>query len=399
MKKYQVSDLSPGVSFDRSVFVNGKDVLLGAYQPLKKSDYERLKSWGVQYVTSEGELLDSDRAEEDLRELVSDIVGKESPELSDLYVISPQDTEDMKAAEKHQEVVEIIRTTFDQVRNNKNIDASELRNAASGLISFVNKNKRMIFKLLLMQPHDPKDFMYYNAVNTALLSILTGTTMKYSRLHLSNLALGAFLHDIGMTRISDDIVLKKGPLTEVERNILHKHPFYGYQVLRKANTFPNDVTVIVLQHHERLDGSGYPYGFKGGQISEYARITAICDTYQALCQKRQYRDAQSPPLIMKNLLQGELGKMDPNILKIFAYTVGVYPMGLMVKLTDGSVGEVILQNIKALAQPIVKLYIDENGQVSEGSEMLNLMMKESLEVARVLSNEERNEVLGRLGRK
>jgi HD-GYP domain-containing protein (c-di-GMP phosphodiesterase class II) len=399
MRQVSVSDLRPGVIFDRPVFIDGRDVLLSAYQPLKASDYERLKSWGVQFVYTEGEILSEEDAEDELKHLVSDLVEKEGPDISDLYHISPTDLQDMNAAKKHLEMVEMIKNNFDLVRKGKFPDASELRNAANGLISFVNKNNRLIFKLILIPPKPAEDFLYYNGVNTALLNIFTGLNMKLSRLHLSNLAVGAFMHDIGMTRISDDIIYKKGKLTETEYNILRKHPFYGYQILQKSESFPTDVSLIVLQHHERLDGTGYPYGFQGPQISEFARITAVSDAYQAMCQQREYREAKTPPMIIKALLQEGLGKLDPNILKIFTYTVGVFPLGLMVEMTNGAVGEVMMQNIKALTKPVVKVYIDEKQMICEPPKVVNLMLKEDWEIKKVLTNAEREKILRKMGRK
>ena len=210
--------------------------------------------------------------------------------------------------------------------------------------------------------------------------------------------MGSFLHDLGMTKISESILYKKEKLTETELNLLKKHPFYGYQLVRRSNAFSDDVALIVLQHHERLDGSGYPYGFKGKQISEYARLTAICDTYQAMCQEREYREAKSPPRIIKTLLEEGIGKLDNNMLKIFAYTVGVYPVGTWVKINDDSIGEVMIQNIKALTKPVVKLFLDKKGHVLSPPKILNLYKEKEFQVIRVLDNEEKKQTLRRLGR-
>lgn len=397
MKRIPVEDLKPGMVFDRPVFTSGNNILVSAFQPLKSSDYNRLMAWGLQYVYTEGSALNKEAEKEEINDLVSEIqVEEEAVDIWDLYYISPDNEKDMDGAERHQEIAEVIKQNFARLKQNKFPDASDLRNAANSLVTLVSKNPALVFKLLMMVPPKHKDFLYYKSVNTAMLSILTGITMKYSRIHLSNLAMGAFLHDVGMTHIPDEIVYKDGKLTEVEFNILRKHPFYGYQLLKKSNMFPNDVLLIVLQHHERLDGSGYPIGIGGSQISEYARIVGISDAYQAMCQPRSYRGAHSPSAIIKMLLQQEAGKLDATILKIFAYTVGVYPIGLMVELENKAIGEVLNQNLKTLTQPTIKMYLDDRGNLVNPPEVVNLAT-ENLKVRRLVSNEERQKILRKLG--
>jgi len=396
MKRIPVEELKPGMIFDKPVYVNN-DVLLNSYQPLKKSDYERLIEWKIDAVYTEGNLLQKEKFEDELRDIISDISDLANTyDTSDIYFFAEDDTLATSAIEKHQEFISIVKDCFQKVKENKDFNSSELRNAANNLVSLVNKNRRLSFKLIFGTPK-LEDYLYYTAVNTAILAIMTAQTMGYSRLHLINIALGGFLHDIGMTKISPDILYKKEQLTQTELNIMKKHPFYGYQILRRINAFPEDVNLIVLQHHERADGSGYPYGFVSSQISDYAKIVGICDTYVAMCHERSYRKAKTPPLIMKTLLKEEIGKMDPNVLKMFTYTVGVYPIGSFVELTDNSIGEVMLQNINVITKPTVKLYTQGNKKIDPPT-IINLAKeeREGLSIKRVLASEDTKEFLRKI---
>jgi len=395
MKRIPIEDLKPGVIFDKPVYVNN-DILLNSYQPLKKSDYDRLIEWKIDAVYTEGRILKKEEFEDELRDIISDISESDSSDIYDMYFFVEDDSLVNSSIEKHQEFVSVVKDAFEKAKEDKDINVADLRNAANNLVSFVNKNRRISFKLIFA-PQKIEEYLYYTGVNTAILGVMTAQTMGYSRLHLINIALGGFLHDIGMTKISSEILYKKEQITPTELNILKKHPFYGYKILRKTNAFPEDVNLIVLQHHERVDGSGYPYGFVSNQISEYSKIIGICDTYLAMCHERSYRKAKTPPLIMKTLLKEEIGKIDPNVLKMFTFTVGVYPVGLFVEITDGSIGEVMLQNINVITKPTVKIYFANNKRVDPPA-VLNLAKeeREGLGIKRVLSSEETKELLRKI---
>lgn len=400
MKKIAVSELKPGMVFDKPVYIDGNDLLMGAFQPLKAMDHDRLKKWGVQWVYSEGRVLSEQDTQKELEGLASSLLTKkEGPDINELYLSSGTSPQEKDLFNKYQEIVEVIRINFELSQNNKNLDVLSIRNSANTLLTLVQKNARSVFKLILSPHIEGLDFLYYNAVNTAILATLTAANLKYSRLHILNLIIGAFFHDIGMMKIPPEILLKKEKLSDLEMQILKKHPSYGHKTVEGTNSFSSDVTTMVLQHQERLDGSGYPLGLKGVQISEFARIIAICDAYQAMCQSREYREAKSPPVIIRTLLKEGIGKLDANILKIFIYTVGIYPAGVAVKLSNGSIGEVMMQNIKSLAKPVVRVFIDENNNVLEVPKATSLEAAENIDIEKVLNNEERKEILGRLGRK
>ncbi len=397
MNKIKVEDLKAGISFNKPVYIDGNDLLLGSFEPLKKSDFDKLEKWKVEFVYTDGKAIKPNEVEQELKDLAKGLEDITAPDISELYAISSSNIEEINAAKQHLETIQIVKENYNLARLNKPFNVDDLRSAATSVIGIVTNNRRIVFKLIMISPENLKDFLFYQAVNTGLLTAMTALSLKYSKLQLINLILGAFLHDIGMVRVPGNIIHKKEKLDELEKRGLKAHPIYGHKIVEYTNSFPSDVSLIVLQHHERLDGSGYPHQLKGRQIGEYARIVAICDTYQAMCNKREYRAAQSPPIIMKSLLQQGVGKLDPNIMKIFAFTVGIYPVGLLVELTNGCIGEVMLQNIKALTKPVVKLYQDKDGKRFSPSKVINLALSENLDVKRVLNNEERKTIFRKMG--
>ena len=134
MNKIPVSQLKPNMIFDKPVYVNGKDLLVGAYEPLKAADYERLKKWKMEYVTTEGKIISEVEAEKYLQDLVSQITEKKAPTVEDLYSFSVLNAQETEIAKKHNEIIELLRESFELASLGKLMDISALKNAANALI-------------------------------------------------------------------------------------------------------------------------------------------------------------------------------------------------------------------------------------------------------------------------
>jgi HD-GYP domain-containing protein (c-di-GMP phosphodiesterase class II) len=374
--------------------------LLRAYEPLRSSELERLRKYKIECVYSAGKPINDKDTEDELKNIVSGILTeKGGPDISEMYSISESNPQEMDAAKKHYEIIETLKANFDLSRKGKTIDLQEIRSAATSIINLVEKNKRMIFKLIFISHYDPADFIIYHDVNCSILATMTAMNMKYSKMQQLNLILGGLLQNIGMTKIPEEVLMKKEALSIHEHETLKRHPLFGYKILQSTNSFSSDVLSIVMQHHERLDGSGYPHKISGKQISEYARIIAICDTYQAMCESREYRQAKTPPMIIKTLLSEGLGKLDPVILKIFTFGVGIFPIGSIVRLNNQEYAEVMIQNINSINKPVVKVFLGPGNKIYEPAKVVNLTMEKGIDIERVLNNEESKEIFRKMGRK
>ncbi|RMD54780.1 MAG: HD-GYP domain-containing protein [Nitrospirae bacterium] len=148
--------------------------------------------------------------------------------------------------------------------------------------------------LLEITSHDY--YTYTHSVNVGVLSVLLAKTFYlYSDAHdMYELGAGFFLHDIGKTRVDSSIINKQGKLTEEEMRVMRTHPQHGYDILKEANQLSKECRIIVMQHHEREDGSGYPLGLKGDEIHDYSRICSIADIYDALTSRRSYHKPMRP---------------------------------------------------------------------------------------------------------
>lgn len=162
-------------------------------------------------------------------------------------------------------------------------------------------------------------------------------------------------------KVPDNIVKKPGKLTTEEYKEMKRHSVYSYEILLKTNRFSEDILLGILQHHEKINGTGYPYGISGNRIHEYAKIIAICDIYHALTSNRVYKDKDSPLSAADYLRHEGFDSLDPNITQIFLKNISRFYVGNKVLLSDGSVGIIIYIHPQNETKPIVKVnnrYID-----------------------------------------
>ena len=206
-----------------------------------------------------------------------------------------------------------------------------------------------------------KGYNWIHPVKVANLALLLAREMGHPDEDLVNLALAALLQNIGYIMVPPGILEKRGPLTEAERKRVHDHPKHGAEILTRIGGLEPKVTDTVLHHHERWDGSGYPNGLKGWDISPFAQILGIADTYHALASERYHRAAFPPMEALEFLIAygGEL--FEPDMVRAFADCVPLYPAGTMVKLNNGEIGLVVVPNLGYIGRPAVRICYDQRG--------------------------------------
>jgi HD-GYP domain-containing protein (c-di-GMP phosphodiesterase class II) len=183
------------------------------------------------------------------------------------------------------------------------------------------------------------EYTFVHSVNVCVLSLLVGLQFGYDRTALRQLGIGALLHDVGKV-FCTDLAEKPGPLTEEEWVRMKRHPWDGWDMLRRHPEVHLFSAHVALQHHERLDGSGYPRGLTADQILAFARIAAVADVYDAMTADRPYRQAFPPHEAMRALLREAGSKFDPDAVRHLAARLAVYPNGTIVRLTSGELAVV-----------------------------------------------------------
>lgn len=197
---------------------------------------------------------------------------------------------------------------------------------------------------------------YYHSINVTTLSLMLGKKLGLNKKEMHLLGLGAIFHDLGYIDIPDKILRKKEPLTKAEMDFYKMHPTYGIKLAEKIGAFPDDVLRIIGQHHEMMDGSGYPKGVKGDSITLLTRIVALVNRYDNHCNKMDSNASLSPYEAISTIFSKEKGKYDKDVLNHFISYMSIYPPGTVIKLTDGSIGAVIAINHESLLKPTVLIY-------------------------------------------
>lgn len=198
------------------------------------------------------------------------------------------------------------------------------------------------------------EYTYTHSLNVSLLCSLLGSWLNLGHKHIEQLSHCGILHDIGKSKISPDILNKPDKLTEEEFEKIKEHPVIGYKMLEDNKEISKDVALGILMHHEREDGSGYPFGFKSERINYYAKILAVVDTYDAMTSNRVYKKRQTPFDVLEMYESEYLTKCDAGIMLTFLRRISSYYIGTMIKLSDGTIGEIVYINSNRVSRPLIK---------------------------------------------
>lgn len=269
--------------------------------------------------------------------------------------------------------VESYKRQFKSWKNGGVININELRKIHYSLLEKALECQEEVFHVYDYSKSE--DYNYHHTVATSLMSAVLASKLNNNLMDSFQISFAALLCNVGMIDISDEIINKSGELTEEEKFEISKHPGIGFRILSTIPGITDEIKIAVLQHHERLDGSGYPLGISGAKIHYYAKIISIADEFHSLtCDHNQYKKV-SPYRAIEILTSDYIGKFDMGIVKVLSDSVCNLAMGDIVKLSNGLIGEIIFVDPVYKSRPIVK--IDESNMISLTNN-LNLYIDEVL---------------------
>lgn len=282
-------------------------------------------------------------------------------------IVKPQTVQ--KAINMSEKLSSFIESGFSNKVNECEKEFTELVEEVVEEIIYNKNSSDVIYNLVNISLYD--EYVYKHNVNTMILSIAIGKNMGLNRKRIESLAIGSLLHDIGKTFISKEIINKKGRLTKEEYDIIKSHPQNGFDFLRKHTNLTPTERIGSLEHHERWDGTGYPYGKKRDETHIFSRIIAVCDVFEALTANRPYRKRISNQNAREYIIGDGGNQFDLDIIKVFAKTINPFPLNSLVRLSDGREGVVVGKNEDFLSRPVVKVYCENSRETSNYE--LNLM--------------------------
>ena len=203
-------------------------------------------------------------------------------------------------------------------------------------------------------------FLTTHSVKTAVLALAIADHMKMAPFKQIDLGLAGLLHEVGLMKFPEELYLTDRSITPQEKQNLMAHPVLGYRVLKEIG-FPQNTCVAVLEHNERMDGSGLPRKITGPQISEYGRILGVATSYNAATSQRPYKTEIDGHAGLMDLLKDAGKRYDEKILTALVYTLSLYPIGTYVQMSNGAIGLVVKANNEDPRHPLIKLIVDEKG--------------------------------------
>jgi HD-GYP domain-containing protein (c-di-GMP phosphodiesterase class II) len=264
----------------------------------------------------------------------------------------------------HQQALATAQSVFDGVGRGSALNSPAAKQTVTSLLGSVTRSPEA--NLLLTQMRRFENDLFTHAINVCVLSMVVGT-LEGCAGELAELGLGAMLHDVGQVRLPRNLIRKHDPFTEQERRLLEQHPFLGGAILGQAENIPLAARQIVLEHHERLNGVGYPTRAAGASLSPLGQIVAITDAYDAMITGRN-GVLRKPIDVLKELyLDANAGAFSRDLVEKVIRSLGVYPVGSLVELNTGERGIVLAANRKDTLKPTIRVVLTSDGlPVSRG---------------------------------
>ena len=402
MKKVAIKDITEGAVFSAPVYIEGNNLFVPAGVAVRKKDIARLKSWGIEFVETDGNPINaSSGVSEDVQNVQSAQksaqeapAAKEkqkkgpAPEASSVVSL-PEIQENKGAYRSYLDLIERLNEVCNNIGGGIAVEARSIDNITGRVLQAVREQRNSFIGFIL--GGEIKGYeMPKSLVNTAILSALIALELKLPNHKVMQIVTGALLHDVGMLRMPKEIVEKKGGLSAAELQRIQSHPLYTYKIVNKELLYPEDVGLIVLQHHELWDGEGYPRHLSGTTIDIGARIVSVADAFEAMVSQKPYRNSMMGYQAMKNLLSDNLRRFDPDVIKAFIQTMGIYPIGSIILLNNGALARVVNVQGTAPLRPTIKILIDEFGAVfkNDEGEEIDLLIEKSLFIAKAIDPKE-----------
>ena len=383
MKSVTTAALLPDSFFDAPVYLDSGFILAGPDIRITQGLIDRLKKWQYTTVMTDGSPVDrpsyltQGAGGAKMTSLDEDIKERQKVEESaEFYAEITKFAEEFYAAFQEQNVLNVARLT------------DELKKA----MGVVKANRNVILRFGEYESTSENYLVTYS-VNTALLAIALGDFLKLPPHKLLELAQAAFLHDIGMTKVPAAIVSSGKPLSPEDKKAMMYHTIIGYKLLR-AYSLSEDVALSALEHHERIDSSGYPRRVPPAKLSLYGKIVAVACSYVASTARRKYKAARDGNSTIREMLTSK--QYDPAVLKALVFTLSLYPLGTYVLLSNQAQGIVVDTNPAKPRLPVVRMLLDPAGEPVAKGAIVQTTEDGSSSVVRVLTRQETERLRAKL---
>jgi HD-GYP domain-containing protein (c-di-GMP phosphodiesterase class II) len=265
-----------------------------------------------------------------------------------------------------------MQATMNDLRVGKHINVRQCERAVDDIMESVLQSPSVMLPLVQIKTHD--DYTYQHSVAVAALAVIFGQALELPRNEIREVAFGGLLHDVGKARVPGKLLNKIEPLEPAELAIMESHATHTISILQGTAGISSIAYCAATQHHERVDGSGYPYGLQGGQVSLYGQIIGIIDTYDAMISPRAYQKGMPQTEALRKLFEWSKSKFDNTLVQAFIKALGIYPVGSLVRLESGKLAVVREVPSNNLLNPTVLVMYDCKEECHVSPTLVNLSM-------------------------
>ncbi len=338
------------------VLTDPNDLILIAESPIKEVWIDVAK--GIDVVADAGD---------ETNEIVSaEVIPVEQPVVQEKASFSDEVKRASRIVAKGKEAVVSM---FQEARMGKAIEADAVAPLVEEISNSVMRNPGALISLARLKTAD--DYTFMHSVAVCALMIALARQLDLDERQVKEAGMAGLLHDLGKAMIPLDVLNKPGKLTDAEFDLVKTHPEEGYKLLLEGQGVSDITKDVCLHHHEKIDGSGYPKGLTGETMSLFAKMGAVCDVYDAVTSNRPYKAGWDPAESIKRMAEWK-GHFDPTVFQAFVKSLGIYPIGSLVKLASGKLGVVIEQGEQSLLKPRVKVFFSTKSQAYIKPEIVDL---------------------------
>ena len=376
MNKILLKDIPASGYFTKAVYLDENFILAAPEMLIDSKLISVVTEWGFSEIFSDG--IPCDHSVPDETTQSKKILSANHSSIFDQEKIQ-------QAIKFYSEIQYFAESLYKQ----NSFDYSLLTEPVRQICNYIRDNRIYLMRVFYnIEPKNDDDFIILHTVRTTVIAIVIGIFLKLPQHRLMDLGIAALLHEIGMVKLPHKVYLDSQELTENDKKLIYSHPIIGYKIM-KASNFPLEVSLAVLEHHERENGKGYPQGLIGQNLTLYSKIISVACSFEAIISNRPHREAKDGHIGMIEFLKNEGKQYNDIIIKAFIYSLSLYPIGMMVLLSNDKKAQVINVDSEDPRYPIVEILddvlLDSKSRVLQTSEY-------GVSIIRPLSREEIDEI-------